>query len=505
MPVYATLFHFAIGFGFAMAMTLTNDTKLLAFLLTTPLALAWTLPVDLLEKLDIDKMTGVPLILLAAGIVPPLAAALFGRAVPKADEDKRTQKSEEDKPKANTPKSDFLLFSIPLINAVYFITIYWRFPGKVKSTQFLIVAVVNTISVCAHAFASGVVSTKPASTANTNSFFLSAFGNTKLSPKGSPVGYVIMAAFQVVCMYITLKKVAIIFPAFDFVNDVGAVALGLSVLCWGYSYRWQTDKLIDSHGLPLVVLLIATVAYKEHLNLKNPRGLIICFFTLLWSYRTYWKWDARVNLLGYSVTFDGMQSNWAGFLFCWITQGSWAVLVALPAMMLICSSPNAEFTDRDKAAMLGSLVSLLLSFIADEEELHFMDKHYSYLIHQTNKQKDGNEETGTPEPKWAEERLLMMRFSRYPNYVCEMLFWASYCYLLQGGLKQSAFGVAVLCLAVAGFYGFCATVMTYESETERDWAQSDSYQKYKKDYPLLLNSVGMSVGVVLVAAIFSGY
>ena len=176
------------------------------------------------------KLVSGPITLVLAFFLPLAVALCFQKvnvdteeggpsAAPASGGGKKEEKKvapavdKETVPAVRTP--DYLLFLIPLANAAYFSTIYWRYPGKVKNDLYLGTAVVNAISVTAHAYGSGVISFDAVS--RPDGLKMSGFfdklalvcGNARATAEGSPTGFMAMTLQVLMVVYAWLRYVAV--------------------------------------------------------------------------------------------------------------------------------------------------------------------------------------------------------------------------------------------------------------------------------------------------------
>lgn len=142
-PVTAPLYHVAMLIGLVQALQLTHlslsldqlkpANTLFAFFFIGPLALLWDLPVRFLEWGGVSKFVSAPCIMLLVLLVPVF-----------------TQPSQPRKRKSLRVESDFLLFSIPLINSTFLCSRFWMYPGIVPPDLYMMCVSLTVIALLAH-------------------------------------------------------------------------------------------------------------------------------------------------------------------------------------------------------------------------------------------------------------------------------------------------------------------------------------------------------------------
>ena len=140
-PLAAPLYHIAMGIGLVQAVQLLHASRrldrlnplrtLLSLFFIGPLALLWDLPVRFLEWGGVSKYTGVPCVM-ALLLHAPL---LFTK--PSCT------------PAASVP-SDWLLFSIPLLNSAFLCTRFWDSPGLVSPDLYVTILTVTVMAMFVH-------------------------------------------------------------------------------------------------------------------------------------------------------------------------------------------------------------------------------------------------------------------------------------------------------------------------------------------------------------------
>lgn len=145
MPVMAPLFHSAVGFGLAAGMKICNDQFLPALLLTNPIALLWDVPCRIVEAMiDFPRLYMVSILLTLTPLMGYGITTKIGKA------------NTCDYSKSGS--LDILLFVIPVINAAYFTSCFWRFPAYIPADLYIVAASVCALSVIGHAAAAGLLS-----------------------------------------------------------------------------------------------------------------------------------------------------------------------------------------------------------------------------------------------------------------------------------------------------------------------------------------------------------
>ena len=106
---------------------------LLSLFLIGPLALLWDLPIRFLEWGGVSKYAGVP----CAMVLLLLAPLVFKQATPSSSS-------------SPAVPSDWLLFSIPMLNSAFLCTRFWAFPGLVSPDLYMTIMTVSVLAMGIH-------------------------------------------------------------------------------------------------------------------------------------------------------------------------------------------------------------------------------------------------------------------------------------------------------------------------------------------------------------------
>ena len=545
MPIFAPVFHIALGFGFTMAQAVTGKRTIPTFILALPIAWLWTLPLTQPEKyLGVHKLVSGPLTLVASFFLP-LAVFLYlhnanvdvaeeapaaegagaegkgkgkgkgkskGKDAKKADAEEATAAATYATPSPSPVASapDYLLFLIPFANAAYFSTVYWRYPGKIKNDLYLATAVVNALSVVAHAYGSGVITlnslSRPAGLRQ-NGFFDKlglVCGNAQASEEGSPTGFVAL----------TLQVLMVVYAWLRYVNDatmngqgkqfliykVGAAALVPHLAGWLLSYGFwsRTPTLIQVQKVGHMTSAAITLyfMYTTTLGLAFFRELLVAVFFIVYNYLAYWAVDARIEVTG--RMYEETRGFWSAYLFSWVLQAARVVFTGLPVWLLIVDGKRAEspeFTSNELYALGGVMLGVLLRWFADGSETDFAEK-----IVQSAKGYVSQENVG---PIWSSQSFVW-RMSRSAVELSDLITFASLFVFAQVGYESDAARNIVLATWGAGaLWTVVSTVAFRTKQVDSVWANQEAYQKHRASTPLIVHEyILVAVVAACVGAVY---
>lgn len=109
----------------------------LSLFLIGPLALLWDLPIRFLEWGGVSKYAGVPCAMVLLLLVP----LCFKRAAPS---------SASSASSSTAVPSDWLLFSIPMLNSAFLCTRFWAFSGLVSPDLYTTILTVSVLAMSVH-------------------------------------------------------------------------------------------------------------------------------------------------------------------------------------------------------------------------------------------------------------------------------------------------------------------------------------------------------------------
>jgi len=525
MPVYATLFHYALGFGFATGMYFTGGNKILSAVLTPLLGLAWTLPVNGLEAAGVPHLTSVPFLMLLAALGPALLWAMRWSPKPAAADDaadapeaggkgkgqgkkgkgkgaedkpKRLDGADEAEPEPATTKADPLLFLIPLMNVVYFTTVHFRYAG-IKTELYLVVTLVSLFSLVVHAYGCGMFKYEQVKRVYHDGFsgpghlfekLATAAGNAHVADDSSPVGLVALVLMILAALYGVARMTDISTGNKDkFFVKLAASVVGAHWAGWGVSYGYRLDWFVTKVGLVATMASVVYIANAQSINFDHPHCLIVGFAVLGDTYIRYWNDDAKTAACGGNdPRFVNTKHHWAAYLVAWTVGAANVVVGYLPVFAMLYTREKKDldsFSSEDMYAVYALLAGLVLKYIVDQQGLDFYHRYET-------------DEGATT------DHALVWRLSRHPDALLNAAIWGCLYFLMQGPAYKGK--LLPLCVGAALYSVACAlcSTLAFVEKDDDKFCEQEVRLKRKQDTPFLINQYVEMAGLVAVIAIVAG-
>ncbi|KAI9602491.1 hypothetical protein H4Q26_001780 [Puccinia striiformis f. sp. tritici PST-130] len=201
-------------------------------------------------------------------------------------------------------------------------------------------------------------------------------------------------------------------------------AFGIQALCAAFAIPVQSEKYYDLSGSATFLTCTAVSLYYPSLRYKllhnfaaplprissfHHRQLIMSGFTCLWATRLGSFLYQRIKKSGSDARFDEIKRDPARFFGAWMAQASWVTLTAFP-VYAVNSVPASRQPALGLTGSLGTglwLASFLFEVVADRQKTQWREE----------KMKKIHSEEFISSGLWS--------VSRHPNYVGEVMIWAS--------------------------------------------------------------------------------
>ena len=227
----------------------------------------------------------------------------------------------------------------------------------------------------------------------------------------------------------------------------------------------KTEKFYDIIGTVAVWGIIICCYLLSPMN--SPRSLLLAGICLLWTTRLGLFLLYRIHNHKKDSRFDSIKRQPLSFMIAWEMSATWTVVTTLCATAAMTSMTQAPLSSVDIGLLCGWLVAWLTEAVADWQKYQFKQ----------HKQKTPFICTGL----WA--------YCRYPNYLSEMLMWILVACLswpnLTGTLYMSLISPCFVIILLTSISG----INLQEAANEKRFGRLKSYQKYKKDTPLLIPKI----------------
>ncbi|KAA1065884.1 hypothetical protein PGT21_014191 [Puccinia graminis f. sp. tritici] len=201
-------------------------------------------------------------------------------------------------------------------------------------------------------------------------------------------------------------------------------AYGIQALCAAFAIPLQSEKYYDLSGSATFLSCTAISLYYPSLRHKllhnraapwpalasfHRRQLIMSGLTCLWATRLGSFLYQRIKKSGSDSRFDEIKRDPVKFFGAWMAQASWVTLTAFP-VYAVNSVPASRQPSLGLTGSLGTglwMASFLFEVVADQQKSKWREE----------KTKKIHSEEFISSGLWS--------LSRHPNYVGEVMLWAS--------------------------------------------------------------------------------
>lgn len=239
------------------------------------------------------------------------------------------------------------------------------------------------------------------------------------------------------------------------------ISMSFQTLFFIFATYFKTDKVTDlSYGLTFI--LLAAYLFVQNSSKELPQIIIIAMITV-WGLRLATHLLYRIIMIKQDPRFDGVRESFWKFAKFWTLQGIAVWLIMLP--VIIWFSIPIKFNYISIIGIIIWITGLILETTADIQKF---------------KQKSDNNR----KDKWLSTGV--WKYSRYPNYLGELLcWWGIFIFVLPSLSGWLWFGIigpitiTILLLLVTG-------IPLLEKSREDRYGKDPEYQKYKKNTGLLI-------------------
>lgn len=489
-PLLAPFFHHAFGWGIAMACQMTGFRSPCSAILFGPaLGMLWDPLVRLFKALlGASKSASAPLIMAVSFVAPLLAGP----------------------PLPPRPPQDLLLFSIPLMNQLYFVSnaLFRHGKGVIPGDLKLLICSLSLVALLASARAAGLLGPEPDHTQLHRLLYRPkngsrAAGTDEAGGNGNAQGRLVdqrtwldrlqkdaqaseldhtntsAVTFWALCV-LQVAVVCLLSSCFP-PRFMMAAALGIGSHWLGFllSLVLGTDKWFDvTEDVALLGMILWS--FRSIDGEPNQRQILIYGAALLWCCRLLAFLAFRIVTRGSDWRFDKLIKANAYNCFGWTSGGTWCWINCFCLWAAADAAPTLA-TPLDWLDGLGFGIFLLgfaVEITADIQKYNFNASHRS----------------GT-NPKWIDTGL--WRLSRHPNYCGEITLWAGMAIMSWGGARGLAasphviYSVAIPLVSPlwSAFFLVFTSLMLLEKRADSKWGKDSKYQTYKKATPVLFPGV----------------
>ena len=460
VPALAPYFHFAFGWGIAVAFQLVNFSSglgaaLLCVLGGPAIAMIWDPPIRVLHHLlGTDQAAGAMALMGLALALPMLVGV----------------------PLRTGQKTDMMLFAIPMLNECFFVynALLGRGAGVLPPTLKLFVLTVAIVASVGYARAAGVLTATPPPDAAATRVRgrPSWLDRLQKDAQASEMDYT--NTHPAVFIGLTLVQPLAMAYVAHLVGVPPALALlpiASHALMFVVShYVLRSDKYFDITGettfFPLI-LFSHTLCVGE----ASARQTLLTGLALLWCARLGLFLGIRIFIRGSDWRFTKLMGGSAYNAFGWVCQGTWIFLQGF--CLWACHTAPAEaahapLTPVDYIGALVCILGLVIEHTSDMQKSRWNAKYTS-----------GAQKTWLNEGLW--------RYSRHPNYFGENLTWFGMAMVAAGGLSSwSSVALAFVSPLWSAFFLLFTSLMLLEKRLDAKFGGSKAYEEYKRVTSVLL-------------------
>jgi len=228
------------------------------------------------------------------------------------------------------------------------------------------------------------------------------------------------------------------------------------------AYSKRTEHSYDLVG---GMTFIAVVSLSLYLSVQQTtRSYILYVMICIWAIRLSLFLFYRIKRSGRDSRFDKIKNSFPRFFFAWSTQALWISFTLAPTLAVILSE---QAIGVDSYLIIGALIWIIgmtIEITADLQKLSFKSK---------KENQDKYIETGL----WS--------ISRHPNYFGEIFIWIGIAVIAFPVLSGWQYLTLTSPLLIYSLLRYISGVPLLEKYADNKWGHLDSYNKYKKQVPIL--------------------
>jgi steroid 5-alpha reductase family enzyme len=225
----------------------------------------------------------------------------------------------------------------------------------------------------------------------------------------------------------------------------------------------QTEKYYDLTGSLTYLTVIAVACY-----LSAPLDLragMVAVMVAVWAMRLGSFLFRRIHADGKDVRFDQIKTKPLKFLQAWTLQGTWVVLTAASALVIITSDTRLP---ADGFLIVGFAMwaaGFAIEVVADQQKSHFRAK---------------------AENKGHFINVGLWRWSRHPNYFGEILLWTGITVISLPLLSGWQWVTLISPLFVTFLLTKVSGIPMLDYNAKKRWGNDKDYQEYRARTPMLI-------------------
>ena len=252
----------------------------------------------------------------------------------------------------------------------------------------------------------------------------------------------------------------------------GSISVFLLCAILAFAVNWlvyipaaaaQTEKYYDLTGSLTYLTVIAFACY-----LSAPLDLragMVAVMVAVWAMRLGSFLFRRIHADGKDVRFDQIKTKPLTFLQAWTLQGTWVVLTAASALVIITSDTRLPV---DGFLIIGFAMwaaGFAIEVVADQQKSHFRAK---------------------AENKGRFINVGLWRWSRHPNYFGEILLWTGITVISLPLLSGWQWATLISPIFVTFLLTKVSGIPMLDYNAKKRWGNDKDYQEYRARTPMLI-------------------
>eukprot|EP00039_Didymoeca_costata_P026806 m.16703 g.16703 ORF g.16703 m.16703 type:complete len:932 (-) comp5770_c0_seq1:1110-3905(-) len=504
----------SIGFGMGTSMFLTGGRSIIALLLFLPLSAMWLAPVVVGFtqgiKLDILVCSLVGVTVLPLIISSAMGSKNSDQQQSKDDTKNTSEKKKGKKQKVKTspdqettkvesgdelkenPK-DLLLFLVPLLSVMFFASLPYREPGKMKSRVVFISAVFNFISLFLHGWGCGLLKGNAINQRSSDAIDVIVKSARRLvaTSESSPAAFVGLAIMLMAAIHAALRVLDKMLGDKIFESQLGLALLAAYGLGFLHAYLFGQDYFAQKISVLCFLASILFIWHDKHLNFNNLEKLQIFLLAGIYNYRFYWKLHSKNKIIDCDVRYNDIKDSYGALLYSFSIEAVEMVCFNLPIWLALLHGRDLKIDDFELTGQWLSAValgSILLLYVIDEQGFD-----------EIRKALNGNKQSVHT----------LYKFARYPAGILAGVFWVSFSmvvFRLYESVEDSAllntYATVSLCIAMSMslFTQICFDEKLLDVAAEKN---ANYRARLQSTPPFFSAFVLVPAGVALVAVLYN--
>lgn len=257
-------------------------------------------------------------------------------------------------------------------------------------------------------------------------------------------------------------------------NGAGFGSVSVFLLCGilAFAVNWlafipasikQTEKFYDLTGsLTYLTLMLVACILSGPLDLRSA---IVAAMVTVWAARLGSFLFMRIHGDGKDDRFDVIKTKPLRFFLTWTLQGTWVILTAASALVIITNSQRLPIDGWAIAGFAIWAIGFAIEVTADNQKSAF-------------KKDPANQGKFIQQGIWA--------WSRHPNYFGEIMLWSGITIASVPLLSGWQWVTLISPIFVIFLLTKVSGVPMLEKKAEKKWGEDTDYIRYRDNTPVLI-------------------